>query len=266
MKLLEVENLSFAYDRERVLEGISFTVEPREFVAVIGPNGGGKSTLLKLIMGQYSPLEGSIRVLGKSPKEAREEIGYVPQNTNVNLEFPIRVLDVVMMGNRKRHEGRTLMERLFPVRYTDVERRCAYTTLEKVGMAEYMERRIGDLSGGQRQRVMIARSLCAHPRLLILDEPTSSIDVTGQEQIYTLLKELSDELGVLVVSHDLSVITRYADKVIYVNRRAYLHDLHANPIHLDTPEGEHFCEVEMMQMLGAQNCDCEIHGNGEKES
>jgi len=266
VSLIEVENLSFAYDRERVLEGISFTVEPREFVAIIGPNGGGKSTLLKLIMGQYRPQEGTVRVLGKRPEEAREEIGYVPQNTNVNLEFPIRVLDVVMMGNRKRHENRTLMERLFPIRYSDIERRCAYSTLEKVGMAEYMDRRIGDLSGGQRQRVMIARALCAHPSLLILDEPTSSIDVTGQEQIYTLLKELSTEMGVLVVSHDLSVITRYADKVIYVNRRAYLHDLHSNPIHLDTPEGEHFCEVEMMQMLGAQSCDCEIHGNGEKHS
>lgn len=266
MSLLSVENLSFSYDRERVLEKISFEVDPDEFVAVIGPNGGGKSTLLKLIMGQYQPLEGSVHVLGKAPKEAREEIGYVPQNTNVNLEFPIRVLDVVMMGNRKRHEARNPMEQLFPVRYTDIERRCAYSTLEKVGMADYMDRRIGDLSGGQRQRVMIARALCAHPKLLILDEPTSSIDVTGQEQIYTLLKELSDEMGVLVVSHDLSVITRYADKVIYVNRRAYLHDLHANPIHLDTPEGEHFCEVEMMQMLGAQSCDCEIHSRGEKHS
>ena len=266
MSLLEVENLSFAYEREKVLESVSFQVEPREFVAIIGPNGGGKSTLLKLIMGQYRPLEGSIRVLGKSPREAREEIGYVPQNTNVNLEFPIRVLDVVMMGNPKRHGGQNLLQRLFPVRYNEIEKRCAYSTLEKVGMAEYLTRRIGELSGGQRQRVMIARALCAHPQLLILDEPTSSIDVEGQEQIYALLKELSQEMGVLVVSHDLSVVTRYADKIIYVNRRAYLHDLRANPIHLDTPEGEHFCEVEMMQMLGAQSCDCEIHARQGEES
>jgi zinc transport system ATP-binding protein len=259
VKLLEVEGVSFAYDRDLVLEEVSFSMEEREFLAIIGPNGGGKSTLLKLIMGQYPPQKGTIRVLGKSPVEAREEIGYVPQNTNVNLDFPIRVLDVVMMGNRRRHEGGSLLQRLFPIRYRDIERRCAYSTLEKVGMAEYMDRRIGDLSGGQRQRVMIARALCAHPRLLILDEPTSSIDVSGQEQIYTLLKELSDEVGVLVVSHDLSVITRYADKVLYVNRQSYLHDLHAAPIHLQTPEGEHFCEVELMQRLGAQECDCPIH-------
>ncbi|WP_456392478.1 metal ABC transporter ATP-binding protein [Nitratifractor sp.] len=266
MKLIEVEDLSFSYGRDRVLEEVTFTLESREFLAIIGPNGGGKSTLLKLIMGQYDPEEGEIRVLGKSPRQAREEIGYVPQNTNVNLEFPIRVLDVVMMGNPKRHEGQTLLERLFPIRYNEIEKRCAYSTLEKVGMQDYLDRRIGDLSGGQRQRVMIARALCAHPRLLILDEPTSSIDAEGQEQIYRLLKELSREMGVLIVSHDLSVITRYADKILYLNRRAYLHDLRANPIHLDTPEGEHFCEVEMMQMLGAQNCDCELHRDSKESS
>jgi zinc transport system ATP-binding protein len=266
VKLVEVEGVSFAYDRDLVLEEVTFSMEEREFLAIIGPNGGGKSTLLKLIMGQYSPRKGTIRVLGKSPVDAREEIGYVPQNTHVNLDFPIRVLDVVMMGNRKRHGGGGLLQRLFPIRYNETEKRCAYTTLETVGMAEYMERRIGELSGGQRQRVMIARALCAHPRLLILDEPTSSIDVKGQERIYALLKDLSREMGVLVVSHDLSVVTRYADKIIYVNRRAYLHDLRERPIHLETPEGEHFCEVEMMQMLGARTCDCELHGGEEKSS
>jgi zinc transport system ATP-binding protein len=266
VSLLEVRNVRFAYDREPVLEGVDLTVEPHEFVAVIGPNGGGKSTLLKLIMGQLQPAEGTIRVLGRSPAQAREEIGYVPQNTHVNLDFPIRVLDVVMMGNRKRHDGGGLLQRLFPVRYNDIERRCAYSTLEKVGMEAFMDRRIGDLSGGQRQRVMIARALCAHPQLLILDEPTSSIDVTGQEQIYTLLKELSSELGILVVSHDLSVITRYADKVLYVNRHSYLHDLHDTPIHLHTPDGEHFCEVELMQRLAERECDCPVHGGGNKET
>ena len=266
MSLLRVENLSFAYDREPILEKVNLEVDEHEFVAVIGPNGGGKSTLLKLIMGQLEPDGGRISVLGKAPREAREEIGYVPQNTNVNLDFPIRVLDVVMMGNPKQHrEAANRWERLFPVRYSDVERRCAYSTLEKVGMAEYLERRIGDLSGGQRQRVMIARALCAHPRLLILDEPTSSIDIHGQKQIYSLLKELSRDLTVLVVSHDLSVITEYADKVIYVNRQSYTHDLHGAPIHLQHPEGEHFCEVELMQMLADKTCDCDLHG-GKGES
>ena len=265
MKALQVENLRFSYDREPVLMGVNLEVEEHEFVAVIGPNGGGKSTLLKLIMGELLPDEGKITVLGKSPREAREEIGYVPQNTNVNLDFPIRVLDVVMMGNPKQHrEAAPWWERLFPIRYNAVEKRCAYSTLEKVGMADYLKRRIGDLSGGQRQRVMIARALCAHPRLLILDEPTSSIDIQGQKQIYALLKELSRDLTVLVVSHDLSVITEYADKAVYVNRTGYSHDLRRSPIHLQRPEGEHFCEIELMQMLAEKTCGCEHHG-GKKE-
>ena len=266
MSLLRVEKVSFSYDREPVLQEVSLEVGEREFVAIIGPNGGGKSTLLKLIMGQLDPQSGRITVLGKSPQEAREEIGYVPQNTNVNLEFPIRVLDVVMMGNPKRHrEAAGLLERLFPIRYNEAEKRCAYSTLQKVGMEAYLHRRIGDLSGGQRQRVMIARALCSHPRLLILDEPTSSIDVEGQQQIFSLLKELSKDLSVLVVSHDLSVITDYADKVVYLNRRAYTHDLKKSPIHLKQPEGDHFCEVELMQMLAEKTCDCEQHGDKREE-
>jgi len=265
MTLLQVENLNFSYDREPILQEVNLEVNEHEFVAVIGPNGGGKSTLLKLIMGQLQPAGGRISVLGKSPRDARHAIGYVPQNTNVNLDFPIRVLDVVMMGNPKQHrEAASWWERLFPVRYNDVERRCAYSTLEKVGMAEFLERRIGDLSGGQRQRVMIARALCAHPRLLVLDEPTSSIDIHGQKQIYSLLKELSQDLTVLVVSHDLSVITEYADKVIYVNRNSYTHDLRNAPIHLKQPEGDHFCEVELMQMLADKTCDCDFHRGREK--
>jgi len=255
VNIIEVEKLYFAYDHETVLENIGFSVKNHEFIAIIGPNGGGKSTLLKLLMGQLKPRSGSIAVLGNRPAAAiREKIGYVPQNTNVNLDFPIRVLDVVMMGNPGQHrEASGFLDRLFPIRYNAVERRCAYSTLEKVAMNDFIYRRIGDLSGGERQRVMIARAICAHPRLLILDEPTSSIDMKGQKQIYTLLKDLSREMTVLVVSHDLSAITEYADKIIYVNRQAYTHDLHESPIHLHTPEGEHFCEVEMMQMLGTPN-------------
>ncbi len=264
MNLVEVEGLEFSYDREPVLQDVNLRIEEREFVAIIGPNGGGKSTLVKILMGELTPQKGRVEILGKEPRNARDEIGYVPQNTNVNLDFPIRVLDVVMMGNPRRHRDHVRWwERLFPVRYNDVERRCAHGTLEQVGMAEFLERRIGDLSGGQRQRVMIARALCTHPRILILDEPTSSIDAQGQKQIYALLKELSRELSVIVVSHDLSVITEYADKVVYVNRSAYLHDLKKGPIHLPSHDGEHFCEIELMQMLADRTCDCEAHGGKE---
>ncbi|WP_456433025.1 metal ABC transporter ATP-binding protein [Nitratifractor sp.] len=260
MKAISVHGLRFSYDREPVLHDVDLEVDEHEFVAVIGPNGGGKSTLLRLIMGQLRPDAGEIAIFGAPPRRARDRIGYVPQNTNVNLQFPIRILDVVMMGNPRKHrEATRWWERLFSMRYNDVELRCARTTLEKVGLECALDRRIGELSGGQRQRVMIARALCAHPRLLILDEPTSSLDAEGQKQIYSLLRELSRDLTVLVVSHDLSAVTEYADKVVYLNRTAYTHDLRANPIHLHTPEGEHFCEIELMQELAAKTCECEHH-------
>jgi zinc transport system ATP-binding protein len=250
VSLVHLESVSFSYGRQLVLKNIEFDVEDGEFTAIIGPNGGGKSTLLKLILGILEPDRGRIEVMGKTPLQARGEIGYVPQNTNVNLEFPITVLDVVMMGNRRKHRPSSLgLWDIFPIRYNDIEKKCAYTTLEKVGMHRYMKKRIGELSGGERQRVMIARALCSHPKLLILDEPTSSIDMDGQKLIYSLLEELSGELTILVVSHDLSVITEYADKVIYINTESYVHNLDENPINMPIGDG-HFCEVEMMQMLG----------------
>ena len=250
MKTVLVKNLYFSYKKEIVLKDINFSVDEKDFLSIIGPNGGGKSTLIKLIMGELTPQKGIIKVFGKEPHLARSQIGYVPQNTNVNLEFPIRVIDVVMMGNRRLHqEAGNWFERLFPIKYNETEKRCAYSTLEKVGMQDYINRRIGDLSGGQRQRVMIARALCAHPKLLILDEPTSSIDAKGQEDIYKLLKELNQDITIIIVSHDLSGILKYSDKVLYVNREAYMHDLKESPIDINRPEDEHFCQIEMMQML-----------------
>ncbi len=249
--VIKVSGVDFAYDRQKVLRNIEFEIYAGEFAAVIGPNGGGKSTLLKLLLGILEPDAGKIEIFGSSPLEVRNEIGYVPQNVDVNTGFPITVLDVVMMGNKNRHTGRrSLLDRMFPIRYNDIEKRCAYSTLEKVGMESFIDRKIGELSGGERQRVMIARALCAHPGLLILDEPTSNIDAKGQKRIYTLLEGLTPELTIFVVSHDLSAVTSYANKVIYVNRESYMHDLSEKPLSIETPEGEHFCEVEMMQMLG----------------
>ena len=256
MSLIEVENLYFAYEREDVLKNINFTVENGEFVAIIGPNGGGKSTLIKLLMGELTPKKGSVRLFGKEPKTVREFIGYVPQNTDVNLNFPIRVVDVVMMGNlNKQQNSRSLLDRFLPFRYSQGEIKCAYTTLEKVGMEEFLYRNIGALSGGQRQRVMIARALCSHPKILILDEPTSSIDIQGQREIYELLKELNQEITIAVVSHDISTIGNYSNKVIYINRESFIHDLSHNPLNIQTKEGEHFCQIEMIQMFNRGSCD-----------
>ena len=248
MPVIEIKNLSFAYEREPVLENINLTVEEKDFLAIIGPNGGGKSTLLKLILGINPVKKGSITVLGKAPKESLTKIGYVPQNTNVNTDFPIKVIEVVMMGHV---DGK---RPLFG--YGKDEVLCAMGALKQVGMADFAQTKIGSLSGGQRQRVMIARALCAHPQILILDEPTSSIDITGQRDIYELLKVLNAHMTIIVVSHDISVILEYANKAAHVNKTLSYHDISdkQSTFHTHGNDG-HFCEIELLQMLGADNCN-----------
>jgi len=248
MNVLEIKNLSFAYEKQMVLEDITLTVEEKDFLAIIGPNGGGKSTLLKLILGINVYKKGSIKVLGKAPKNSLTQIGYVPQNTNVNTDFPIKVIEVVMMGHV---EGK---RPLFG--YGKHEVLCAMGALEQVGMANFAQTKIGSLSGGQRQRVMIARALCAHPQILILDEPTSSIDITGQREIYELLKQLNTYITVIVVSHDISVILEYANKAAHVNKNLSYHDISDKQSTFHTHgNDEHFCEIELLQMLGNNSCN-----------
>jgi zinc transport system ATP-binding protein len=247
MNVIEIKDLSFAYEKQIVLENINLTVEEKDFLAIIGPNGGGKSTLLKLILGINTSKKGSIHVLNKPPKKSLRQIGYVPQNTNVNTDFPIKVIEVVMMGHV---DGK---RPLFG--YGKDEVRCAMGALEQVGMVNFAQTKIGSLSGGQRQRVMIARALCAHPQILILDEPTSSIDITGQREIYELLKQLNEHITVIVVSHDISVILEYANKAAHVNKNLSYHDISDKHSTFHTHgNDEHFCEIELLQMLGNNNC------------
>ena len=244
--LLEVSNLSFKYDKESVLEDINFQLYRGDFFTITGPNGGGKSTLIKLIL-ELLPLQKGKIDKSDTIKDSIE-IGYVPQNTNINLEFPISVLDVVMMGNGKKHNP---IKSFFKIGYSQMEIECAKGSLARVGMQEFLHSKISNLSGGQRQRVMIARAICSHPHLLILDEPTSSIDMQGQREIYKLLKELNKDITILVVTHDLTVISHYANRVLYVNHSGYLHNLHEKRFRVDA--NGHFCEVELMEILGAQN-------------
>ena len=249
MSLLSIENLSFSYHTQIVLQDIKLKVEAKDFLAIIGPNGGGKSTLLKLILGILPLKRGSILIDSKNISKSLSQIGYVPQNTNVNTDFPIKVLEVVMMGH-------TAMKKpLFG--YGKEEKSCAMGALTQVGMQDYAQNKIGALSGGQRQRVMIARALCANPQILVLDEPTSSIDITGQKEIYELLKMLNKNITIIVVSHDISVILEYASKVAHVNKTLSYHDISdkAQTFHTHNSNDEHFCEIELLQMLGNQNCE-----------
>lgn len=236
MSIIEIKNLSFSYHKQKILEDINLNVEAKDFLAIIGPNGGGKSTLLKLILGINPIKDGSIHTFGEVPKKNLSQIGYVPQNTNVNTDFPIKVIEVVLMG----HIG--TKRPLFG--YAKEEIMCAMGALEQVGMEQFANEKIGALSGGQRQRVMIARALCAHPKILILDEPTSSIDLDGQKQIYKLLKELNNYITIIVVSHDISIIKQYANSVVHINKKLTYHDMSKEKTH-GPNQCNHFCEVEL---------------------
>ena len=240
MSIVEIKNLSFAYHKNNVLEDINLKIEERDFLAIIGPNGGGKSTLLKLILGMESIQKGSIRTFGEKPKKNLSKIGYVPQDTNINTDFPIKVIEVVLMG----HIG--TKQPLFG--YAKEETICAMGALAQVGMEEFAEKKIGSLSGGQRQRVMIARALCAHPQILILDEPTSNIDVDGQQQIYELLQMLNQSITIIVVSHAISVVLGFASKVVHINKKMTYHVLNKTE-NSEIKNSEHFCEVEFFNSL-----------------
>lgn len=242
-KILEIDDLTFSYDDNNVLENINLSLNEKDFLAIIGPNGGGKSTLLKLILGILETKNGKITINNQNPSLQLSNIGYVPQNTNINTSFPIKVIEVVLMGHI------SYKKPIFG--YGKDEIACALGALAQVGMEKFANSKIGSLSGGQRQRVMIARALCNHPTLLLLDEPTASIDVDGQKQIYELLKELNKFITIVVVSHDISVTLNYANKVAYINKFLKLHN-NINKFST-TPQNGHFCEVELMQMFRNKN-------------
>ncbi len=229
MYAIEVKDLSFYYQKQKILENITFNLEKEDFLALIGPNGGGKSTLLKLILGILKPSSGDIKIFSQNLNKMLPSIGYVPQNININLDFPITVLDVVMLASKK-----------------DIKK--AHSLLEKLDIDNLHDKKIGSLSGGEIQRVFIARALFNDPKILLLDEPTSHIDPSGQKYIYELLKELSKKIAVMVVSHDISIVLEYAKKVAYINTNLTLHDMKEYKKELDLKDN-HFCEVELMQMI-----------------
>ncbi len=242
--MINIKNLSFAYDKTNVLEDINLTINDKDFLAIIGPNGGGKSTLLKLLLNLLTPKSGTITLGDDFTKSS---LGYVPQNTNLNINFPITALEVVLMGHLSGKRP------LFG--YGKDEVACALNSLSQVGMKEFADVKIGNLSGGQRQRVFIARALCSRPKVLLLDEPTASIDVKGQREIYDLLKQLNQTITIIVVSHDISVLLNYAKKVAHINKNIVFHTL--ENIQRNIGKDEHICEVELLNSLGTLNsCGC----------
>ncbi|MDF2378084.1 MAG: ABC transporter ATP-binding protein [Verrucomicrobiales bacterium] len=210
------EGLCFGYGRQLVLEDVSFSIPEGESLCMIGPNGGGKSTLLKLMLGLLEPNRGSLSLFGKPADEACKQVGYVPQAVRFDPLFPITAIDIVLMGRLDRH------------RFGFYSKQCREVSLQaltEVGLEEFANRPFSDLSGGQRQRVLIARALACEPELLLLDEPTANIDLSVEEQFIETLASLKEKMTILMVTHDLDLISEIGDSVLCVNHRVHRHSL-----------------------------------------
>ena len=217
MKLaLEITNLNVYFGEDCALEDISLNVEEKEFLGIIGPNGGGKTTLLKAILGLVQPRSGTIRIFGETGDAARRNIGYVPQFSRFDRRFPISVEEVVLMG---RMTGRNP----WLVRYDSRDRRMVDELLGRLDIADLKTKQIGQLSGGQLQRVLIARALAVEPRILVLDEPTASVDSGSKTRIYEILKELNQDITILIVTHDLSAVSSNIDRIACLNQQLFYH-------------------------------------------
>ena len=213
--IISLDNVSFSYTNIPVVRDITLAVSEGEFLGVIGPNAGGKSTLLKLILGLLQPDKGNIKVFGKSPEKGRSRIGYVPQYPAFSRDFPINVRDAVLMGR--------LGETRWYGGYTQEDKDISMNSLKAVEMDNICNQTIDSLSGGQLQRVLIARALASRPDILILDEPTANIDVRAEEDIFALLKQYNDHMTIIVVSHDIGFISGYVDRVACLNQTLLCH-------------------------------------------
>jgi zinc transport system ATP-binding protein len=214
--IIEVKDVWFFYNGIPVLQEVNLTVRRGDFVALLGPNGGGKTTLLKLMLGLLRPERGAILVFGESPRESSHRIGYMPQHLHFNQSFPISVLDVVLMGKLRPGLGWS--------RYSQQDKMAAQRALERVEMGEFASRRVGELSGGQKQRVFIARALVDEPEVLFLDEPTTSVDTKHQTDLFDILKELNETVTIIVVSHDIGIVSSHVKSVACVNQQIFHHD------------------------------------------
>jgi zinc transport system ATP-binding protein len=211
-EVISLDNVSYGYNSELVLENISFKADQGDLLGIIGPNGAGKTTLFSLILGLLEGYQGKITLFNediRNNRKALKRVGYIPQKKNINQGFPATVEEIVSLG--------------VPGRKTNKD--VIISALKIVGLLQQKDKRIGELSGGQQQRVLIAKALVNEPELLILDEPTTGIDLETQDRFYTLLRNLNSERNITIIlaSHDLDAINRLANKVACVNRKMSFH-------------------------------------------
>jgi len=212
-KIVTVEKLNFSYGKVQVLTDVDMSIHRGEFLAVIGPNGGGKSTLIKILLGILKPDSGKVRIFGHKPG-AVQKLGYVPQDVSAGRGFPVTVREVAMMGRMLSNGGSAVSS----------DKVFVDSILDKLSLLKVANNRMDDLSGGQRQRVLMARALAIEPEIIFLDEPASNVDMQGQIRIFDLLAELNKNMTVVVVSHDLTIIPKYATSVACVSGSVHKHD------------------------------------------
>lgn len=212
--VISMERVSFAYDGTPALEDVTLDIQERDFVTIVGPNGGGKTTLLKVILGLLRPSKGVVRVFGEPPRRVRHRVGYTPQHALYDPQFPVTVMDVVLMGRLEHHWGG---------RYSKPDRQAAQAALAEMGLTDLEDHPFDSLSGGQRQRALVARALVCSPDLLLLDEPTANVDSRAENRILRILQELNLRMTILMVSHDLGFVSTMVRSVMCVNRSVVVH-------------------------------------------
>lgn len=215
--IFDIKNLTFTVKGQNILSNISLEIFSSEYIAVIGPNGGGKTTLVRMLLGLETPTMGEVKIYGKKLSRFKEwyKIGYVPQRaSHVDISFPATVLDIVKMG-------RTSQLGLFGS-FGEKDKQAVYDAMFKMDILDLKDKMIGTLSGGQRQRAMIARALASRPEILILDEPNTGVDVTSQKNFYELLKKLNkeDKITIVFVTHDVGVIADDITRLFTINQKA----------------------------------------------
>lgn len=234
--LIKIENLTFGYDKQPVLEDVNLEVFEKDFLGVIGPNGGGKTTLLKLVLGLVKPDKGSIS-FGKELEGRKKSIGYLPQVRHIDKKFPITVNDVILSGGMM----------LNSVSSKSQLKSKAEKLLEDMGLTKLRNKAIGELSGGQMQRVFLCRALISEPKLLILDEPDTFVDNRFEGELYSRLVELNKSIAIILVSHDVGTISSHVKTIACVNK-----SLHYHPSNHITAE-----------QLEAYNCPIQVITHGE---
>lgn len=233
---LKIESLSFSYEELKILEDINLSLPEKEFVGIIGPNGGGKTTLLKLILGILEPTSGKILIFDKPIKYQKKLVGYVPQYSNFDSHFPITVWDVVLSAR--------LGKSSLLARYTKRDHEIVSDALDKVNILDLKNELIGNLSGGQKQRVLIARALATEPKILLLDEPTASIDTKAGKSFYDLLHQLNETITIILVSHDIGAVSQYVNKIACLNKKLIFHD--SKEITNEMLEATYECPVDLI--------------------